>query len=114
MSVYGTGVQEQGMSSRTDFASEADLVGSFCEFLINGCSPLGRMRFVTEFNYRRGRTDVIAVGHHATSIVISFEAKLHRWREALQQASRNRCFAHQSYVVLPGRTWTSASKHSLE
>jgi hypothetical protein len=48
--------------------------------------------FACEFDYSRGRTDVVALrdGEH----VIAFEAKLKDWRTALHQAYRNTCFAH--------------------
>jgi hypothetical protein len=46
--------------------------------------------------------------------VIAFEAKLIKWREALQQAYRNTCFAHRSYVVLPKDTAMLAHRYSAE
>jgi len=33
--------------------------------------------------------------------VITIEAKVSKWRRAIQQARRNRLFAHRSYVALP-------------
>lgn len=79
--------------------SEQDLVDRFTDVLSSQESPWGRVRFTREFNYQRGRTDIVALnddGH-----LIAVEAKLTRWRDALQQAYRNRCFAHTSYVLLP-------------
>lgn len=35
--------------------------------------------------------------------VVTIEAKVSKWRDALQQARRNRLFAHRSYVALPER-----------
>ena len=62
-------------------------------------SPWGELMTTTEFFYGRGRTDVVALT--ANGEVLAFEAKLTKWRDALHQAYRNRCFAHRSYVVLP-------------
>jgi hypothetical protein len=42
------------------------------------------------------------------------EAKLTKWREALQQAYRNTCFAHQSLVVLPQKIAERASAFRRE
>jgi hypothetical protein len=33
--------------------------------------------------------------------VVSFEAKLDRWKDAMHQAYRNTCYSHLSYVLLP-------------
>jgi hypothetical protein len=46
--------------------------------------------------------------------MIAFEAKLEKWRVALHQAYRNRCFAHRSYVVLPARAARAALRSSAE
>jgi hypothetical protein len=35
--------------------------------------------------------------------VVTIEAKVSKWRHAIQQARRNRLFAHRSYVALPER-----------
>jgi len=35
--------------------------------------------------------------------VITIEAKVERWRDAVQQARRNQIFAHQSFIALPKR-----------
>ena len=37
-------------------------------------------------------------------ILMAFEAKLKDWRYGLDQAYRNTCFAHKSYVVVPEAT----------
>lgn len=62
-------------------------------------SPWGELTTTTEFFYGRGRADVVALT--ADGEVLAFEAKLTKWRDALHQAYRNRCFAHRSYVLLP-------------
>ncbi len=79
--------------------SERDLVDRFAHALASESTPWGPVRFTREFDYQRGRTDVVALD--ASGDVIAIEAKLTRWRDALQQAYRNRCFAHTSYVLLP-------------
>ena len=81
------------------FANEQALVTSFVSRLSADCSPWGTVQVATEFYYQRGRTDIIA--YMTDESVIAVEAKLEDWRTALQQAFRNRCFAHRSYVLLP-------------
>ena len=46
--------------------------------------------------------------------VIAIEAKLEDWRTAMHQAFRNRCFAHQSYVLLPKHIAVRAHCYSGE
>jgi hypothetical protein len=84
------------------FANEETLVRSFMSQLVTNLSPWGKVQVATEFDYRRGRTDIVA--STADQSVIAVEAKLGDWRTALHQAFRNRCFAHQSYVLLPKDT----------
>jgi hypothetical protein len=109
------GRQRSPMNTEAEcvFASEAELVRRFCSLLDQGTTAWGRIKFATEFDYRRGRADVIAADV-TSSLVLSFEAKLTRWRSALAQAARNRCFAHLSYVVLPRAAWRNASRHAEE
>lgn len=83
------------------FATEEHLVHTFCALLCGNDEPWGDLRWSVEFEYTRGRTDVVAVDER--DVVITFEAKLTKWRYALQQAYRNTCFAHLSFVVLPSR-----------
>jgi hypothetical protein len=65
-----------------------------------------------EFNYAAGRTDLVGLG--GESEVHAFETKLSKWREALEQARRNTCFAHYSYVALPAKTADNALKAKEE
>jgi len=81
------------------FASEKNLVERFVDLLETNENPWGSLRIACEFNYLRGRTDVLALD--AGDILIAFEAKLRDWKTALHQAYRNTCFAHRSYVLLP-------------
>src|SRR2546423_290660 len=74
--------------------------------------PWGKLELATEFFYLRGRTDVIALT--PSREIIAFEAKLHKWREALHQAYRNTCFAHFSYIVVPDHVANKAFRHASE
>lgn len=95
------------------FISEESMVDSFVEQLANAGAPWMPVRgLCREFNYQRGRTDVVAVT--AQGCVIAFEAKLDRWREAMHQAYRNRCFADVSFVVLPKDVAEKAARFEVE
>lgn len=65
-----------------------------------------------EFNYNRGRTDIILLTN--SNEVIAFEAKLYKWRDALHQAYRNTCFAHYSYILLPESVAKVAIQYEAE
>jgi len=94
------------------FANEKALVKSFVSNLGAQRSPWGKVQVATEFDYQRGRTDIVVstIGNS----VIAIEAKLGDWRTALHQAFRNRCFAHQSYVLLPKDTALRAHRYAGE
>jgi hypothetical protein len=92
--------------------TERDLLGLFIGSLDGGTSPWGSLRTSVEFNYTRGRTDVVALASDGS--LLAFEAKLHRWRDALWQAYRNLCFAHRSYVLLPEKLAKHAHRYSAE
>jgi hypothetical protein len=83
------------------------MVDKIITFLLSGASPWMPTRTATEYDYSNGRTDVIALLQEGT--VLALEAKLTRWRDAIQQAYRNTCFAHESLVVLP---WGAAERAS--
>jgi hypothetical protein len=79
---------------------EQELVCQFVNMLAESeDSPWGTVKTLTEFDYLRGRVDVVALTEDGE--ILAFEAKLTRWRDALHQAYRNTCFAHRSYVVVP-------------
>jgi hypothetical protein len=84
------------------FESEQKLVDRFVTLLRTDQTPWGRVVCSREFNYARGRTDVVAVAESDTLIAV--EAKLEDWKYALHQAYRNTCFAHQSFVLVPEAT----------
>jgi len=90
------------------YRDEEALVRHFLCHLRKMPGPLGAARICKEFYYQNGRADVVAIVDGGE--VVAFEAKLSRWREALQQAYRNTCFAHRSYVVLPREAAAVAAK----
>lgn len=94
------------------FANEKLLVNSFLSLLNADRSPWGHVKVATEFDYQRGRTDVVA--QMSDDSVIAVEAKLGDWRTALHQAFRNRCFANRSYVLLPKDTALRAHRYTGE
>ena len=70
------------------YRSESALVQDFVRFLSSRDEAEWDATHVSrEFDYTRGRTDVIAL--NAAGQVLAFEAKLARWRDALHQAYRN-------------------------
>jgi hypothetical protein len=88
------------------------LVDAFVGLLLENRSPWGKVRLGREFDYSRGRTDVVAVSDADTLIAI--EAKLEDWKSALHQAYRNTCFAHRSFVLLPKAAALNAFSYSGE
>lgn len=99
--------------SQPDYPLEEDLVAYFGRCLRRPQTPWGNgLRLVFEFDYSAGRPDVIALCGNGE--VLAFEAKLYRWRDALHQAYRNRCFANRSYVVLPSAAACHAVQYEQE
>ena len=96
----------------TEFRSEQEMMDAVVALLASGASPWAPTHVLTEFDYASGRTDLIA--RLDSNMVLALEAKLTRWREALHQAYRNTCFAHQSLVVLPWKTAERANAHRHE
>lgn len=90
------------------YSSENHFVREFCDALQSADSPWGKVHHIKEFDYLRGRTDVVAVD--LNNELISFELKLANWPKALEQAYRNTCFTHRSYVVLPERILNRAHR----
>ena len=81
------------------YSSEQELVDHFISSIDHQLSPWGIAGVNTEFNYARGKTDIVIIDRNGA--VIAIEAKLDKWKYAIHQAYRNRCFANQSYVLLP-------------
>jgi hypothetical protein len=94
------------------YSTEKMLVEQFVRLLGSGENPWGPMSVSCEFPYSRGKTDVVALADG--EILIAFEAKLKNWRCALDQAYRNTCFAHRSYVVMPETTAATAFAYIAE
>ena len=96
-----------------EFRTEASLVSLFVSGLESGNSPWGQMELATEYSYNRGRPDIVAMPSISEEL-FSFEAKLQKWKIALQQAYRNTCFAHRSFVVLPEKVAHRVVSHESE
>lgn len=94
------------------FGTEQDLVTQLTAELLSESDPWRIEAHAVEFDYLRGRVDVIAISTEGE--VVAFEAKLLRWKDALDQAYRNTCFAHRSYVVLPPKAAARAAQYSAE
>jgi hypothetical protein len=94
------------------YRSERELVDHFMSELHGKRSPWALRAVGQEFFYSNGRADVVLVSD--TGELIAFEAKLHRWREALNQAYRNTCFAHRSFVVVPPGAARAAVRYEAE
>lgn len=94
------------------YSTEKMLVDQFVRVLGSETNPWGPVSVSCEFFYSRGRTDVVALA--VGNILIAFEAKLKDWRCALDQAYRNTCFAHKSYVVVPEATALAAFAYVAE
>lgn len=94
------------------FDSEQLLVDGFVALLEARDTPWGDVQFTCEFDYSRGRTDVVVL--HSSGQIMAFEAKLNKWRSALHQAYRNTCFAHRSFVLLPKRVALTAAGYRQE
>jgi hypothetical protein len=65
-----------------------------------------RIRHTTELRITRNRVDIVFFeetpeGNIGT--IIAVEAKLKNWRQAIQQAYRDRLFADRVYVALPSK-----------
>lgn len=91
------------------FCDEKTLINEFVTSIQSNTSPWGNVKLAQEFFYQRGRTDLIAIS--PSGDVIAFEAKISKWRIALQQAYRNQCFADRSFVILPQKSAQNAVKH---
>ena len=96
-------------SNSSPYPMEENLVAHFARCLKRGDTPWGSVRIGFEFDYVGGWVDVLALGDAGE--LVAFEAKLTRWRDALHQAYRTRCFAHRSYVVLPEHVARVAVRH---
>jgi hypothetical protein len=94
------------------YSTEKMLVDQFVRVLGREENPWSSVSVSCEFSYTRGKTDVVALADG--DMLIAFEAKLKNWRCALDQAYRNTCYAHKSYVVLPQATALTAFAYLAE
>jgi hypothetical protein len=94
------------------FQLESQLVGKLEDILVDTDNPFSELAIAFEFDYQAGRVDVIATNTNGE--LFAFEAKLSRWRGAVNQAYRNTSFTHYSYVVLPMLVARNALKFRYE
>jgi len=94
------------------FVKESHLVDELVTQLTSSGNPFAAVRIASEFGYLNGRADVVAVT--SDQLLITFEAKLIKWKKALDQAYRNSAFSHYSYVVLPTSMRSIAMKRRHE
>jgi hypothetical protein len=88
---------------------ESELVEDFKTMVSGVHDTFTIIAMASEFNYVEGKVDLIAKDSNGD--LVAFEAKLFRWRSALNQAYRNSSFAHYSYVVLPETILNNAVNH---
>ena len=93
------------------FDLESELVECF-QKVLNIYGPFSLNSHALEFNYSSGRTDILATNER--NYLYSFEAKLLKWKEGLQQAYKNSSFSHFSYVLLPHDKISPALKNVNE
>jgi len=94
------------------FQKEIQIIEKFKNHLTNNSTPFDFSEIAFEFNYINGRVDLI--GSNSFGELFAFEAKLAKWRIALNQAYRNSSFAHYSYILLPSCKIYLALKNSNE
>lgn len=104
-----TGEKGDGVAG---YLAEEDLVQDLITGLHGLFDQAGAFAIGREFYFQRGRTDVVVLA--ASERIIAFEAKLLKWRAALQQAYRNTCYAHRSYIALPVAVAQRASRFTYE
>lgn len=94
------------------FKKEFQIIEEFHRIFVNNSTPFNFSEIAFEFNYVSGRTDVIC--KNLSGELFAFEAKISKWRNALNQAYRNSSFAHYSYVLLPSSAVRIAIENSKE
>jgi len=94
------------------YLTERSLVEDLSFVVKEKNSPVPCREIAHEFDYASGRTDMLGLGQQDD--VHAFETKLSKWREALDQARRNACFAHYYYVALPAQAAKTALKFECE
>ena len=94
------------------YEKELELVEDFQNYLSHNSLPFKFNDTAVEFNYINGRVDIIGSTHDGE--LFAFEAKLSKWKIALNQAYRNTAFAHYSYVLIPFSKINAALKNQYE
>lgn len=90
------------------YLTELSMVQDLSGLITSEGGPIHCRKISFEFDYNSGRTDIVGIGPE--DALHAFETKLTNWREALEQARRNYCYAHYCYVALPERTAELALK----
>jgi hypothetical protein len=70
---------------------EAELVDAIANYLKLAKNPFSCIDIAFEFNYKNGKTDIVATNNDGC--LFAFEAKLKKWKIALFQSYRNSSFA---------------------
>lgn len=94
------------------YKKEFQIIEDFKNIFILKSIPFNLSELAHEFNYINGRVDILCSNSYGE--IYAFEAKLSKWRIALNQAYRNSSFAHYSYVILPFSKINLAIKYSNE
>ena len=81
------------------YPTEASLVEELTLIVQRAASSIRCLEVTAEFDFRSGKTDLLGIDEDDE--LHAFEAKLTKWKRALEQACRNTSYAHYAYVVLP-------------
>lgn len=109
----GTKTLQKGVIGESAcYLSEQSMTQDLCTFITRRQEPVHCHGITSEFDYAAGRADLVGLGDN--DFLHAFETKLNKWRKALDQARRNTCFAHYSYVALPERAANVALKAKEE
>jgi len=91
------------------FRKEHQIVDILIDTLMHNDNMFNAIALNTEFDYSEGKPDVVIVNKQGD--IITFEAKLSKWKKAGQQAYRNTSFSHFSYVMMPTSSMNKVRKH---
>ncbi|HXR48029.1 MAG TPA: hypothetical protein VN784_11385 [Candidatus Limnocylindrales bacterium] len=105
-------VRTKHLTEQSCYLTEQSLVNELSSVVKAKNGPVHCREVAHEFDYASGRTDVLGLG--GQDEVHAFETKLSKWRDALDQARRNTCFAHYCYVALPVKAANTALKFERE
>jgi hypothetical protein len=106
--MHTSALQRRRARTNGGYVDERSMVQELSTLLTSRNGPVRCSQVASEFDYSSGRTDLVGLGRN--EVLHAFEAKLLKWREALDQARRNACFAHYCYVALPKRAADLAIK----